>query len=68
MDFWPRPARMVNDGLRKRCFYGFKRVDGRISSANPINRKFTPNQLIRIFRPFLAGLPQCKHFRFIDGC
>jgi hypothetical protein len=33
-----------------------------------INRKFTPNQINRIFREFSAILPQCKHLRFIDGC
>jgi hypothetical protein len=33
-----------------------------------INRKFTPNQINRIFRKFSAILPQCKHLRFIDGC
>jgi len=32
-----------------------------------INRKFTPNQINRVFREFSAILPQCKHLRFIDG-
>jgi hypothetical protein len=49
------------------------RNGGRAISAHfpviaAINRKFTPNQLIRIFGGFSANLPQCKHFRFIDGC
>jgi hypothetical protein len=33
-----------------------------------INRKFTSNQIIRLFSEFSANLPQCRHFRFIDGC
>jgi hypothetical protein len=33
-----------------------------------INRKFTPNQISRIFRGLSSSLPQCKYFRFIDGC
>jgi hypothetical protein len=32
-----------------------------------INRKFTPNRIIPVFREFSAALPQWKHFRFIDG-
>jgi hypothetical protein len=33
-----------------------------------INRKFTPNQISRTFHAFSPSLPQCKYFRFIDGC
>jgi hypothetical protein len=32
-----------------------------------INRKFTPNRIIRNFSEFSANLAQCKHLRFIDG-
>jgi hypothetical protein len=50
---WTRPARRF----------------GAVTSAKAgINRKFTPNQINRIFRKFSAILPQRKHLRFIDGC
>jgi hypothetical protein len=32
-----------------------------------INRKFTPNRIIRNFSEFSPSLAQCKHLRFIDG-
>jgi len=63
---------MVNDRFRAASIYGFEMVDAR--AARPfraivvINRKFTPNRIIPVFRKFSAILPQCKHLRFIDGC
>jgi hypothetical protein len=65
-------ARMVNDRFRAASIYGFEMVDARaartLRAMVVINRKFTPNRIIAIFSEFSATLPQCKHFRFIDGC
>jgi hypothetical protein len=33
-----------------------------------INRKFTPNRIVRLFYKFSAILAQCRHLRFIDAC
>jgi hypothetical protein len=47
---------MVNAGFPARIGYGFEMVDAaraaRSSAKTGINRKFTPNQIIRIFREF----------------
>jgi hypothetical protein len=63
---------MVNDRFQQPSIYGFEMVDALFlqTSRMPagINRKFTPNQIIRIFSAFLPSLLQCKYFRFIDGC
>jgi hypothetical protein len=63
---------MVNDRFPARSIYGFEMVDARAALTFRvtvvINRKFTPNRIIPVFRKFSATLPQCKHFRFIDGC
>jgi hypothetical protein len=63
---------MVNDRFRAASVYGFEMVDARATRIFRvmvvINRKFTPNRNIAIFSEFSATLPQCKHFRFIDGC
>ena len=65
-------TRMVNDRFRAASIYGFEIVDARAArnfrAIVVINRKFTPNRIIAIFSEFSATLPQCKHFRFIDGC
>jgi hypothetical protein len=49
---------MVNTGFPAPTRYGFEMVDVRgaaLSTVKPgINRKFTPNQMIRIFREFSA--------------
>jgi hypothetical protein len=63
---------MVNDRFPDATIYGFEMVDAALS-AHPapiaaINRKFTPNQIRRIFCDFSADLLQCKYFRFIDRC
>jgi hypothetical protein len=48
--------RMVNDGFPCRRAYGFEMVDAPHPSLRPakarINRKFTPNQISRIFCSF----------------
>jgi hypothetical protein len=48
--------RMVNDGFPRGRAYGFEMVDAPGASLRPtkgrINRKFTPNQINRIFRGF----------------
>jgi hypothetical protein len=70
----PRDAhstRMVNDRLQAAHDLWF-RNRGWASAATframvVINRKFTPNRIIPVFREFSAALPQWKHFRFIDG-
>lgn len=63
---------MVNDRFPDATSYGFEMVDAaravNPASATAINRKFTPNQIRRIFREFSADLLQCKYFRFIDRC
>jgi hypothetical protein len=47
---------MVNEGFPAQLQYGFEMVDtaraGHSSPKNGINRKFTPNQIIRIFCEF----------------
>jgi len=47
---------MVNAGFPALMRYGFELVDAasaaRSSPKNGINRKFTPNQIVRIFRKF----------------
>jgi hypothetical protein len=52
--------------------YGFEIVDAhrvpKVRMSAGINRKFTSNQMSRIFSGFSPSLPQCKYFRFIDGC
>jgi len=62
---------MVNDRFRAASVYGFEMVDARAArnfrAMVAINRKFTPNRIIRNFSEFSADLPQCKHLRFIDG-
>jgi hypothetical protein len=62
---------MVNDRLQAVIDYGFEMVDARAArifhAMVVINRKFTPNRIIPVFRKFSAALPQWKHFRFIDG-
>jgi hypothetical protein len=62
---------MVNGGFPQPPIYGFEMVDtARPAHMRPaafINRKFTPNQINRIFSDFSPSLPQCKHLRFIDG-
>jgi hypothetical protein len=62
---------MVNDRLQAALDLWF-RNGGCARGANfhagmVINRKFTPNRIIPVFRKFSAALPQWKHFRFIDG-
>jgi hypothetical protein len=63
---------MVNDRFRAASIYGFEMVDAPAGDCFGvvalINRKFTPNPIIAAFNKFSATLPQCKHFRFIDGC
>jgi hypothetical protein len=44
---------MVNSGFPAKIRYGFEMVDVAQSRQSGINRKFTPNQIIRIFRKFL---------------
>jgi hypothetical protein len=46
--------RMVNDKFLPSRAYGFEMVDASaaLGSEIRINRKFTPNQIIRIFREF----------------
>jgi hypothetical protein len=50
--------RMVNVGFPERTGYGFEMVDAPgaspLSPKTIINRKFTPNQINRIFRKFSA--------------
>jgi hypothetical protein len=62
---------MVNDRFRAASIYGFEMVDARAArtfhAIVAINRKFTPNRIIAVFDEFSPTLPQCKHFRFIDG-
>ncbi|KJC49428.1 hypothetical protein UP09_06870 [Bradyrhizobium sp. LTSP885] len=63
---------MVNDRFPDVMIYGFEMVDV-AHAADPdrrdaINRKFTPNQIRRIFSDFSPILPQCRYFRFIDRC
>jgi hypothetical protein len=44
---------MVNGGFPEQTRYGFEKVDVPapwLLRATPINRKFTPNRIIRIFR------------------
>jgi hypothetical protein len=47
---------MVNVGFPDRSRYGFEMVDAAgtadFSAQSAINRKFTPNQIIRVFRKF----------------
>jgi hypothetical protein len=49
---------MVNTGFPAKIGYGFEMVDGPGAAASSpkagINRKFTPNHIIRIFREFSA--------------
>jgi hypothetical protein len=49
---------MVNAGFPERTGYGFEMVDAPgasvLSRKAGINRKFTPNQINRIFREFSA--------------
>jgi len=49
---------MVNGGFPEPALYGFESVDATGRSGLPpesaINRKFTPNQIIRIFHEFSA--------------
>jgi hypothetical protein len=63
---------MVNDRFRAASIYGFEMVDALMArtfrAMVVINRKFTPNRIITIFSEFSPTLPQCRHFRFIDGC
>jgi len=63
---------MVNDRFPDVTIYGFEMVDAvhgvHSAPACAINRKFTPNQIRRIFQVFSASLPQCRYFRFIDRC
>jgi hypothetical protein len=63
---------MVNDRFPARSNYGFEMVDARAArtfrAALVVNRKFTPNRIVAVFRKFSAILPQCKHLRFIEGC
>jgi hypothetical protein len=51
--------RMVNDRFPRRRAYGFEMVDAPCASLRPakarINRKFTPNQISRIFRSFSSN-------------
>jgi hypothetical protein len=35
--------------------------------AGGINRKFTPNQIVRLFYKFSAIFVQCRHLRFIGA-
>jgi len=52
--------------------YGFEMVDAhrlaKVRKSAAINRKFTPNQISRIFSGFSPSLLQCKYLRFIDAC
>jgi hypothetical protein len=43
---------MVNSGFPAKIPYGFEMVDVAQSRQTCINRKFTPNQIVRIFREF----------------
>jgi len=47
---------MVNVGFPERTGYGFEMVDGHGAPVflrkTAINRKFTPNPMIRVFRKF----------------
>jgi hypothetical protein len=49
-------TQMVNGWFPEPCKYGFERVDAAVASLDQgislINRKFTPNQIIRNFREF----------------
>jgi hypothetical protein len=48
---------MVNTGFPAPARYGFEMVEApgdRFTRQGRINRKFTPNQMIRIFREFSA--------------
>jgi hypothetical protein len=50
--------RMVNDGFPDRARYGFEMVDAPgapvLLRNSPINRKFTPNRIIRLLGKFSA--------------
>jgi hypothetical protein len=62
---------MVNVGFPEPARYGFETVDGlkaRHHGGAAINRKFTPNRMIRNFGEVSANLAQCEHLRFIDRC
>jgi hypothetical protein len=39
----------------------------RSNCAGGINRKFTPNQIVRLFYKFSAIFLQCRHLRFIGA-
>jgi hypothetical protein len=43
---------MVNAGFPALIRYGFEMVDAACAATSCINRKFTPNQIIRIFGKF----------------
>jgi hypothetical protein len=47
---------MVNERFPERIRYGFEMVDAPVAAISlvksAINRKFTPNRIIRIFRKF----------------
>jgi hypothetical protein len=49
---------MVNERFPQRIRYGFEMVDAPVAAIShaksAINRKFTPNQIIGIFRKFSA--------------
>jgi hypothetical protein len=45
---------MVNVGFPQATLYGFEMVDAVYWRRTAVNRKFTPNQLIRVFREFSA--------------
>jgi hypothetical protein len=56
---------MVNGGFPEPTPYGFERVDaGRaagLSRNSAINRKFTPNRIIRVFGEFSALQTQYEY-------
>jgi hypothetical protein len=45
---------MVNAGFPDRTLYGFEMVDAAYWRKTAVNRKFTPNQIIRVFCKFSA--------------
>jgi hypothetical protein len=45
-------TQMVNAGFPALIRYGFEMVDAACAATSCINRKFTPNQIIRIFGKF----------------
>jgi len=53
---------MVNDRLQAAIDYGFEMVDARAArtfhAMVVINRKFTSNRIIPVFRKFSTALPQ----------